>query len=134
MMGGDAGDIAVRDGDEIVIGRDPSVVYITGAVERRVSVPYRDGWTVDDYLDAAGGVTPNAARDKVIVEYASGSIARAKKSFWSHSDPPVRSGATITVLEKPVSKDGSWRDTLTATTQVLSVIASLAIGVAALRR
>lgn len=135
MKGDPQANIAVREDDEIIIANDPSVVFVTGAVERRVAVPFHRNWSLEDYLDAAGGVAPNGVRDKVIVEYAGGAIARTSNSFFSpRRDPPVRPGATITVSEKPPEKEGAFRDTLVATGQIVSVLASIAIAIAALHR
>jgi protein involved in polysaccharide export with SLBB domain len=134
MKGDPQANIAVREDDEIVIDSDPSVVFVTGAVERRVAVPFHKEWDLEDYLDAAGGVAPNGVRDKVIVEYAGGSIARTSNSFFgARRDPPVRPGATITVSEKPPEREGAFRDTLVATSQIVSVLASIAIAIAALK-
>jgi hypothetical protein len=104
-------------------------------VERRVAVPFHSDWTVGNYLDAAGGIAENGIRDKVIVEYIGGAIARTTRSLhFYRRDPPVRPGATITVTEKTPKKDGAFRDTLVVTSQIVSVFASVAIAIAALHR
>lgn len=120
--------------DELVILERPTLVYVSGAVERRVAVPFRQGWTLDDYLNAAGGVSDKGRRSNTIVEYPNGSIGRTRRTMrLIQRDPEVLAGATITVPEKPPEREGAFRDSLTLTAQLASVIASLALGLAALR-
>ncbi len=119
-------DIALEPDDRISIGPNPSVVTISGAVERPVSVPFTKGWGVEQYLNAAGGVAQTGDRGRIVVEYASGAIRRSHRTLlFFRSEPPVRAGASITVVAKPPAKEGNFGQVITTTFQVTATLASL---------
>jgi polysaccharide export outer membrane protein len=129
-------DIYLSQGDRLEIGPDPSVVYVSGAVERQVIVPFHPGWGVKDYVMAAGGFSDDAEKGNVVVEYPSGEIRSRTNRFFMlpASDMPVISGSTITVGRKLDNKGANVGETLTRTVQVVSTLMSLLIGYLAVRR
>lgn len=67
-------DPELRDGDRIIIERLPDtpsgptpfpIVRVEGEVGREISLPWAKGMTVKDALQAAGGVSPTANREKI---------------------------------------------------------------------
>lgn len=118
-------DIAMADGDQLQIGPDPSVVYVAGAVERQVVVPFHSGWKIDDYVSAAGGFSNTADDDNVIVEYPSGEIGRREHHFFGTREPAVLSGSTITVGRKPEDKGSNVGENLTRTMQIATTLVSI---------
>jgi polysaccharide export outer membrane protein len=135
LKGEQTDDINLRDGDRLEVGSDPAVVYVGGEVERQVVVPYRQGWNVDDYIDAAGGYSITANKGSIVVESASGSIQRKRKVLYFFSAPlSIKQGATITVGKKPESKGNEFGQALTTTVQVTSALVSLIIGYLAIKK
>lgn len=130
-----AHDIHLSQGDRLEVGADPSVVYVAGAVERQVIVPFHRGWKVGDYISAAGGFSADAEKGNIVIEYPSGEILSRRKYFLRPTgDPPIISGSTITVGQKTEGKGLSTGDVLTRTVQVVTTLVSLVIGYMAVRR
>lgn len=100
VRGDRAHDVRLRGGDRIVIGSNPGTVAVTGEVVRPAVFPYVKGWSVTDYVNAAGGKTPNADRSRTSVEYASGATSTTKRFEAAWRKPRVESGSVIRVLEK----------------------------------
>ena len=118
--------IPLKDGDVLSVGADESVVYVTGAVERSVVVPFRRGWDVAEYIAAAGGFSPDAQQDNLIVEYPSGEIRRrVRHLLYSTGDITVVSGSTITVGHKPDEKPSIAGETLIKIVGITTTLVSI---------
>jgi protein involved in polysaccharide export with SLBB domain len=126
--------IVVADGDEIRISAFSNVVNVGGAVERPASVPYRDGWGVRDYVDAAGGFSQRANEESIIIVYASGAVAREKHHLWRNASPRVEPGSTITVGTSDPTQQTDWGKVLKTSAQVLISTASVVISYFAIRK
>lgn len=59
--------ILLEPGDTIVIPSTSQIVRIAGEVMMMHAVTYRDGWQVEDYIEAAGGYSDRADRGRVII-------------------------------------------------------------------
>lgn len=127
-------DVLLTGGDQLRIGPNPSVVYVTGAVERQVVVPFNPGWSLSQYIDAAGGRTEAAAKHKAVVEFASGRIQRVDRRWYRPAeDPRLEAGATVTIPSRP-ARTGSFTQSVTTAVQVTSAVLSLVIGYLAVTR
>lgn len=69
-------DPGVRDGDTLHIPPEPQVVVVAGAVIMPSPILFADGRSVDDYLRLAGGITADAASDKIFVIGVDGAITK----------------------------------------------------------
>jgi polysaccharide export outer membrane protein len=128
MDGDRLNDIVLEAGDYMSVGPNPSVVQVSGAVQRQVSIPFTPGWDMGDYIDAAGGATKTADKGKRYIEYASGAIRRPGHFLFFSNDPNVRPGATIHIPEKPQTQsDGNVGEIFATTFQIVATLASLAI-------
>lgn len=126
--------IVLYPGDVMQVGQVNSVVTVGGAVERQVAVPYQKGWSLEDYVAAAGGYADKANKSKIVVEYPSGAIGRREHHLKIFkSDPPIQAGSAINVALKP-DQASSWKEALTTMVQVSSVVVSLAVGYLAVRK
>jgi polysaccharide export outer membrane protein len=127
--------IPLFTGDVLRVSRRVDVVSVNGGVERQVAVPWQRGWSVNDYVDAAGGFAEQADRRRIVVEYTSGAVER-RKTFLRvfRSDPSVAPGATISVGVRPEQVRGQWRETLTVAMQVTSTVVSVAVAYLALTK
>jgi protein involved in polysaccharide export with SLBB domain len=88
--------LEIIDGDEIIIPRDPGVVYVQGQVNLPSSVPYKKGASLNYYLKQAGDVTDTGDEDKTVVVLPN----RQKwepSGFFLSPDPDILSGSTIIV-------------------------------------
>lgn len=76
-------ELAVEDGDRLVIPAHPNTVGVFGSVFNGGSYLYGDGSTVNDFLKLAGGPTRGADTASIFVLRANGSVVSARqKSGW----------------------------------------------------
>lgn len=68
--------ITLEDGDEIVIPKKELNIYISGSVKEPGSYPYIDGYTVQQYIESAGGLTKDADEESIRVVESYGDIHR----------------------------------------------------------
>lgn len=92
-------DLILEDSDEIIISRDPGVVYVQGQVQLPSSVPYQKGASLAYYIRQAGGVTENGDKSNTVVVLPN----RQKwepSGFFLLPDSEIFSGSTIMVPMK----------------------------------
>ena len=76
-------DIAIEDGDRLLIPARPTTVGVFGSVFNGGSYLYSSGGSVTDFLKLAGGPTRGADTNSVFVVRANGSVVSARqKSGW----------------------------------------------------
>ena len=130
-LAGTSADIALRDGDELVIPKKANYVLVSGQVFNPTAVSYLPGRSAKWYLSQSGGVTQVADKSAVFVVRADGSVLSAKNNsgFWS-GDPMsavLKPGDSIVVPEKaPKIGTRNW----TAILQAAQVASSAALTVA----
>jgi|HubBroStandDraft_2_1064218.scaffolds.fasta_scaffold03267_2 protein involved in polysaccharide export with SLBB domain len=124
-------DVALRDGDELIIPKRTNYVVVSGQVFNPTAVSYLPGRSAKWYLSQSGGVTQIADKGAVFVVRADGSVLSAKNNsgFWS-GDPMnavLKPGDSIVVPEKaPKIAARNWSAILQAA-QVAST-AALTVG------
>ncbi len=124
-------DVALRDGDELIIPKRNNYVVVSGQVFNPTAVSYLPGRSAKWYLSQSGGVTQIADKSAVFVVRADGSVLSSKNNsgFWS-GDPMnavLKPGDSIIVPEKaPRIASRNW-STLLQAAQVAST-AALTIG------
>lgn len=122
-------DLALEDGDKIIMPPKPSVMYVMGAVFNENSFLYKPNKTFSNYLEQAGGVTRDADESRIYILKADGSVAPENKSWFKlGSTRQLLPGDTIVVPEK--QDKSSFTKQLRDWTQILY---QFGIGVAALK-
>ncbi len=85
-------------GDSLEVPQFDGTVQIIGAVEFQSRTRWREGMSLGDYLDRAGGeVVENGDRNRAVVTYANQERQRSRKFLIFRSDPRVEPGSTISV-------------------------------------
>nr|MCU0470924.1 SLBB domain-containing protein [Arcicella sp.] len=79
--------LLLLDGDKLVIPRELETVKLTGELLNPISVAYREGLSVRDYIAQAGGFTEKASKRRVFVRYANGFSDRTR-TFWLFTTYP----------------------------------------------
>ena len=107
--GGKIADIALEDGDVIVIPEKTDVVMISGEVIMPQAVVWNEDRDMDDYIKSAGGFSNRADSKNLLVVHPDGEVTPRAKS--------VQPGDQILVLPRVDSKEhagrqGSFRNPL----------------------
>ena len=91
-------DITLMDGDTITVPVMPTTVQVIGAVINARAVLFHAGEKVDYYVANAGGFTPDAARDRIVIIHTGGGLLPADKAG------PLKPGDMIVVPTKVVAE------------------------------
>ncbi len=131
---GAAADVAVRDGDVLLIPKKPNFVMVTGQVYNPTAISYRSGRSAKWYLSQAGGLTQLANKKGAFVIRADGSVISSKGTAeWWAGNPlgaVLRPGDTIVVPEKAIGAPTRAWASILQTAQIASSIAFSAVVVA----
>jgi protein involved in polysaccharide export with SLBB domain len=121
-------DVALRDGDILVIPKKANVVTVNGQVFNPTAISAQSGRSAKWYLSQAGGLTPLADKKAVFVIRADGSVLSAKNNgggFFS-GDPlsaTLRPGDAVVVPEKTPKIGGTNWALIMQSAQLASSIA-----------
>jgi polysaccharide biosynthesis/export protein len=100
--------ILLRDGDDIHIPLHPGTVKVEGFVYTPGLIKYRKGWSVDDYIEAAGGeiVELENKSGSPVIYYPGGDAQLDNNWFFSTE---VKEGSRIVVPKIKQTPDRQWR-------------------------
>jgi protein involved in polysaccharide export with SLBB domain len=122
-------DVALRDGDRLVIPKLRQEVTVIGEVQTSTSHLYRDKLTRDDYVSLSGGVTRKADKSRIYVVRANGSVVSNEGSGWFRRSAQVAMQPGDTVV---VPMDTERIPSLPLWQAITSIVSNLAITAAAL--
>jgi len=94
-------DITLIEGDVITVPKERRVVKVNGEVMFPTEVVYKEGASIDYYIDKAGGYTESARKSKLYVLNSNGSAAKTKKFLFFRKAPPVNAGSEILIPKIP---------------------------------
>ncbi len=96
---GAANDIALREGDQLIIPKQKQEVTVIGEVQNTTSHFYRKELTRDDYIGLSGGATRKADRGRIYIVRADGSVISSEGAGWFRRSGQVamKPGDTIVV-------------------------------------
>jgi protein involved in polysaccharide export with SLBB domain len=120
-----SGDILLKDGDKLIVPGLTQEVTILGEVQHATSHLYREGVTVQQYINSSGGVTYRADEDRIYVVRANGAVVPSHSADWFGDNLEVRPGDTIVV---PL--DAERMKTLTLWTNISQIIYQIGIAAA----
>ncbi|MDR5858473.1 polysaccharide export protein [Halomonas eurihalina] len=86
-------DVRLQDGDVVKIPETNDAVLLSGEVTMPQAVVYTPGMSVEDYIEQAGGFTPRANDDEILVAHRNGAVIPA-------DDARLRAGDEIIVLPR----------------------------------
>lgn len=98
----DLPDIALEDGDRFYVPSVSSTVNVMGMVYNQNSFIYRQGQSVSDYLDKAGGPTRDGDKDDIYLVRADGTVFSKRQDgsiFSGFEGREAMPGDTIVVSE-----------------------------------
>jgi protein involved in polysaccharide export with SLBB domain len=119
--GSDA-DIALREGDRIIVPEFTSTVKINGEVMYPNTVSFIEGKSIDYYINQAGGYSNNAKSSRTYIIYMNGNVAKPDRK---HRPQP---GCEIVVPSKVRGNRMSTAEVLaigTSTASIATMIATL---------
>lgn len=91
-------DVALRDGDVLVIPRLRQEVMVLGEVQNATSQLYQPDWSRDDYIQQSGGATRLADKSHIYVVRADGRVAAPERGFlFSYTRSTIKPGDAIVV-------------------------------------
>ncbi|HEY3377213.1 MAG TPA: SLBB domain-containing protein [Armatimonadota bacterium] len=93
---GKEGDIALEPDDIVYVPKRPVTVTVLGGVTNNGSVTYQPGKTLNDYLNAVGGVSPDGDMKRTVVMHVNGQLAPVKQA------KTIRPGDIIIVPTKVI--------------------------------
>ncbi|WP_406749737.1 SLBB domain-containing protein [Aquirufa salirivi] len=83
--------------DSLFIPRALQTVKLSGALQNPISVSYREGYSLTDYIAEAGGFAPNAIKSQIFVKSPNGLSTQTKKFLFFKNYPRVLPGSEIVV-------------------------------------
>ena len=130
LLAGELGgskDIALRDGDLLVVPRQSKEVTVIGEVHSATSHFYSASLKRQDYVNKSGGTTRRADEKHIYVVHADGNVVSTRSSIFSRNhDAAIQPGDTIVV---PMDTERLPR--LPFWQSITSIIYNLAVAVAA---
>ncbi len=126
--------LKLENGDRLVVPARPDFVHVFGSVNAESSALWRQGMTVNDYLNKAG-VTSEADVDNVFVIRVDGSVAANSSSSWYSrgiGGLEVMPGDSIVVPEK-LDKETAWSRFTVGLREWSQILANLGLGAAAIK-
>ena len=116
-------DILLQEGDVLSIPKQKNEIKVNGEVMVPSEVVYKEGASLNYYIDKAGGYTDNARESKVYVLYPNGDANRIKHFLFFKRYPQVTAGAEILVPKIPEKKNKmSVTEIVALTTAVASMV------------
>jgi protein involved in polysaccharide export with SLBB domain len=93
--------ITLVEGDVVTIPKQRNVVKVNGEVMFPTEIVYKEGASIDYYIDKAGGFTENARKKRLYVLNANGSASKTKQFLFFRTYPTVNPGSEILIPSIP---------------------------------
>ncbi len=121
-------DPLLEPGDVIYIPQRPSTISVLGQVMQPGSLPYRSTYTLNDYVQMAGGYSPTSDPSNTFIVLPDGSARKVETSWLGfESNEALPPGSAIVV-----PRDVTPLDTRQLILDVSGILSQLAVSVASL--
>ena len=110
-------DIALREGDKLIVPEYAAPVKISGEVRFPVTVPYLDGKRLNYYIKHVGGYADRAKKNSVYAIYMNGGVKKISKL----SSKDIQPGMEIVVPAKSLKKKLSTAEVVTISSSAVSI-------------
>jgi len=127
---GSEGDIALQNGDRLIIPRQRQEVTVLGEVHNSTSHFYKSGLSRDDYIGLSGGVTRKADDSQTYIVRADGSVVANASNRWFSRGSQVKMEPGDTIV---VPLDTERLPPLPLWQAVTQILYNVAISVAAIK-
>jgi len=124
-IGIEQADLQLEDSDVLYVPSTKQTIAVMGEVQHAATHRFKDGLTLDQYLNMSGGVRERADDGRTYVIKANGSVMLPSRSMWFSGEDSLQPGDTIIV---PL--DTEYKDNLALWTQVTSIIYNTAVAFA----
>jgi protein involved in polysaccharide export with SLBB domain len=127
LVAGDAGaDVALKDGDVLLVPDERQEVSVLGEVQLATSHVYERALSRDDYINRSGGLSQRADKRRIYVVRANGAVVANTGAGWFQrgGGSDIRPGDSIVVpidVDQPLAR---W-------SAITQIIYNLAIAAAA---
>jgi protein involved in polysaccharide export with SLBB domain len=122
-------DVALRDGDVLMIPKIKQEVTVIGEVQTTTSHFFRENLTRDDYIGLSGGLTRKADRGRIYVVRADGSVVSSEGSGWFRRSAQVAMKPGDTIV---APLDTERMPALPLWQAISSILANLTVSAAAI--
>jgi protein involved in polysaccharide export with SLBB domain len=95
--------LLLMENDRLVIPRVLETVKLSGGVQNPIAIAYVEGYSLQDYLDGAGGFTDYADKKNVYVKAPNGISTKRRWVLFFRINPKVVPGSEIVVPEFPTN-------------------------------
>lgn len=119
-----AGQVHLEDGDVLYIPPRSLLVTVYGEVKFPNTQLYNKSYYLRDYIDKAGGFTPNADKDEIILIRRNGMVENVGNARRVTVEP----GDEIFVLPKPDSKNLQFAKDISTILYQIAIAARVVIG------
>ena len=120
LQSGSGSQIALKQGDSIVLEETQHTVQILGEIVSPGDVLWKPNFEYDDYIIHTGGYTRYGDEDRVLVVLANGTKVKAEDM-----EQPITPGSKIIVSYKPEDEPISWSEIMQGTLSTMGAIASI---------
>ena len=128
VSGNDNADLEVEHGDILYVPRKNTAITVVGEVQHASSHRFKDGMSLEYYLEQAGGFRKRADESGIYVIRADGSVMLPSSNRWfAVTSEQLTPGDTIVV---PL--DTEYKDSLSLWTQVTQIFYQSAVALAAI--
>jgi protein involved in polysaccharide export with SLBB domain len=95
--------LLLMENDRLVIPRILETIKLTGGVQNPISIAFVEGYSLQDYLDGAGGYTEYADKKNIYVKAPNGISTKRRRFLFFRINPKVVPGSEIVVPEFPTN-------------------------------
>ena len=121
--------ISLLQGDSIYLPERTSTVKVIGEISFETSVLYKNGASVQYYIEKAGGFTRRSEKNRVVVQYANGESS-SEGMFTRKPD----AGSVIFVPRGPEPKSLDWFGGINAIMGTLGIVLALILSIQAISK